>query len=200
MKKILVIGLGTIGSAVVNLLKKNHNVITASRSHGDYQVDLENQQSLLKIFSEVSDLDAVVCSAGLAAFASLDDMDEQKLLLGINNKLLGQVRVALLARKYLKDNGSVTLISGILNEDPIYTGASAAMVNGGLEGFVKAAAIDMPRGIRINLVSPTVLEESLDKYAKFFPGYPAVTAAKVAAAYLKSIDGHQTGEIYKVGF
>ncbi|HGH0740112.1 TPA: SDR family oxidoreductase, partial [Klebsiella pneumoniae] len=98
------------------------------------------------------------------------------------------------------DGGSITLVSGIVAQEPIAQGVNATTVNAGLEGFVRAAACELPRGIRINLISPTVLSESLAAYGDFFPGFPSVPAAAVAQAYRRSIEGVQTGRIYPVGY
>lgn len=117
---------------------------------------------------------------------------------GLNDKLLGQVQLVLIALDFLNDAGSITLTSGILSHDPIPGGASASAVNGAIDSFVKAAAIELPRGIRINGVSPTVLEESLPVYGPFFRGFAAVPAHRVALAYSKSVEGAQTGQIYSV--
>jgi len=92
------------------------------------------------------------------------------------------------------------LISGLLNDDPILQGVSASMVNGALEGFVRASAIEMPRNIRINLVSPTVIKEALPVYGSFFPGFKAIAASDAALGFVKSIEGLQTGRIYRLGW
>jgi NAD(P)-dependent dehydrogenase (short-subunit alcohol dehydrogenase family) len=118
--------------------------------------------------------------------------------LGLTDKLMGQVNLALAARDTLRDGGSITLISGILVDTPIVAGSSASMVNGAVEAFVKAAAIELPRGLRVNAVSPTILTESMAGYGPFFRGYVPVTAARAALAYSRSIEGRQTGQIYRV--
>jgi NAD(P)-dependent dehydrogenase (short-subunit alcohol dehydrogenase family) len=114
------------------------------------------------------------------------------------SKLKGQINLVLLGIPFINDGGSFTLTSGVMMDDPILKGASAAMANGGIQAFVRASAIEMPRGIRINNVSPNVLIESMDKYADFFQGFKAVPAADVALAYKKSVLGAQTGQTYKV--
>ena len=98
----------------------------------------------------------------------------------------------------LRDGGSITLISGILSAEPIRNGANATEVNAAIEGFVADAAIELPRGLRINAVSPTVLTESLEGYGPFFPGFESVPAARVALAYQRSVEGAQTGRVYRV--
>lgn len=119
---------------------------------------------------------------------------------GLQDKLLGQVRLALTGQHYLNEGGSITLISGIVAHEPIAQGVNATTVNAALEGFVRAAACELPRGIRINLISPTVLTESAEAYDGFFPGFESVPAATVAQAYRRSVEGVQSGRVYKVGY
>lgn len=199
--KILVIGgTGLIGKAVVNELSSRHEVKTAGLTKGDFQVDIESTESITQLFQAVGPLDAVVSTLGKVTFKSLDEMTAEDFTLGNQNKLMGQVNLSLLAMKHLNDNGSITLTSGILNIEPIALGTSAALVNGAIDGFVNAASIDMPRGIRINSVSPTVITEAMDKYAPFFRGYKPVPALDAALAYSKSVEGKLTGKVLRVGY
>ena len=151
------------------------------------------------MYKKIGQLDAVISTTGKVHFGVLSEMNPELYSLGLNNKLMGQVNLVTLGLNYMNDGGSFTLTSGILNRDPIRLGSSAAMVNGAIDGFVKAAAIELPRGLRINVVSPTVLAESMDKYADFFCGFLPVHAADVALAYAKSVEGAETGKIYCVG-
>jgi hypothetical protein len=131
-------------------------------------------------------------------FAPLGELTEAKYLEGLNDKLLGQVRLVQAGMATLRDRGSFTLITGILTEQPILAGACASMVNGAVEGYVRAAAIELPRGLRINAVSPNVLAESMEGYGPFFRGFEPVTAARAALAFSRSVEGLQTGQVYKV--
>jgi hypothetical protein len=108
------------------------------------------------------------------------------------------VNLALAARDHLRDGGSITLTTGILSDQPIVAGSSASLVNGAVEAFVRAAAIELPRGLRINVVSPSVLVEAMPSYAPFFRGFEPVTAARAALAFSRSVEGAQTGQVYKV--
>jgi NAD(P)-dependent dehydrogenase (short-subunit alcohol dehydrogenase family) len=126
-------------------------------------------------------------------------MSESDFELGLRDKLMGQVNLLLIGREYANDGASFTFTSGILNRDPIRTGASAALVNGALDAFVKAAAIELPRGLRVNSVSPTVLLEAMGSYAPYFRGFKPAAGADVALAYAKSVEGLQTGQTYIVG-
>ena len=198
MRIIVIGGTGTIGQSVVNELSARHDLVIAARTYGDVQVDIEDPQSIEAMYKKIGKVDAVVSTTGKVQFAVLSSYTSEQWAVGLNNKLMGQINLVSIGMNYLNDAGSYTLTSGILNRDPIPLGASAAMVNGALDGFVKAAAIELPRGLRINAVSPTVLLESMDQYADFFKGFTPVSAATVARAYAKSVEGAQTGQVYCV--
>lgn len=197
--KIIIIGAsGTIGRAIVNELRERHDVIAAGHNSGDLRVDITNKDSIKKMYQEIRDIDAVVLATGKVHFGEMVEMQAEEYEIGLQNKLMGQVNTVLLGLKHLNDNGSFTVTSGILNRDPILLGTSAAMVNGALDGFVKNAALEMPRGLRINCVSPTVVQEAMDSYASYFRGFEPVSAARVALAFSKSVEGLQTGQVYCV--
>ncbi|EMM3428014.1 short chain dehydrogenase [Klebsiella aerogenes] len=199
--KIIVIGAsGTVGRAVAEELSRQHEVIRVGRTHGDEQVDITSQQSVQALFEKVGPVDAIVSAAGSLYFGPLSTMTDRDFDQGLQDKLLGQIRLALTGQHYLNDGGSITLISGIVADEPIAQGVNATTVNAGLAGFVRAAACELPRGIRINLISPTVLSESVEAYDGFFPGFSSVPAAAVAQAYRRSVEGIQSGRVYKVGY
>ena len=125
-------------------------------------------------------------------------MTPEQLLKGINHKALPQINLVLEGFAYMNDGGSFTVTSGVLNRDPIPGGACAATANGALDGFVIGAAVDMPRGIRINCVSPEVLEVSRQKYKGFFYGHNHVSEAAVGLAYSKAVEGCLNGQIFIV--
>jgi len=198
MKIIIVGGTGTIGKAVVAELSKRHTVIVASFSKGDVQVDVKDYQSIENMYKKVGDFDAVVSTVGKVTFDHLNAMTPAKYTVGLQDKLMGQVNLVLAGMHHINDGGSFTLTSGILSDDPIRMGSSASMVNGAIDAFVTAAAIELPRGVRINAISPTVIAESMDKYADFFRGFEPAPAAQVALAFSKSVEGAQTGQVYAV--
>ena len=197
--KILIVGAaGTIGSAVVNELKGRNEIVTAGRKSGDFTVDTTDLGSVRAMFEKIGPIDAVVSNAGNVHFGPLLQMTPEQLQLGLTDKLMGQVHLALEATKHLNPGGSVTLTAGTLSKDPIRFGASASLVNAALEGFVRAAALEFPPGMRINAVSPTVLAESMAAYGPYFPGSEGVPAKRVALAFAKSVEGAQTGQVYFV--
>jgi NAD(P)-dependent dehydrogenase (short-subunit alcohol dehydrogenase family) len=200
MKKIVVIGAtGTLGQAVTNELKARHEVIEVGATRGQYQVDSKDPASVEKLFREIGKVDGVVTTIGKVHFGPLPEMTVEQFWTGLQDKLMGQINAVLLGQHYVNDGGSFTLTTGILSEEPIRLGVNATTVNLALEGFVRSAAIELPRGIRINAVSPTVLAESMEAYAPFFRGFEPVTAQRAAVAYLRSVEGGQTGRVYRVG-
>lgn len=200
MKILVVGGTGTIGKAVVKELAQRHTIITAGLHNADIHVDITDTNSIEAMYKSVGKIDAVIATVGKVTFAPLEEMTPESYMMGLQDKLMGQVNLVVLGIKYINDGGSFTLTSGILNHDPIVQGSSAAMVNGALDSFAKCAAIEMPRGIRINIISPTVLVESMHIYSDYFHGFDPVPATKVALAYSKSIEGAQTGQVYRVGY
>lgn len=198
--KILVVGAsGTLGKAVVAELSKRHEVISASRS-GDVKVDIKDIASIRAMYEKVGKLDAVVCTAGKAHFGPLKDMTPELMDVGIKDKLMGQVNLVLAGADHLNDGGSFTLVSGILAYEPIRAGANAALVNGAIDAFVTASAIELPRGLRINAVSATVFEEAMEHYGPFFRGFKPIPVADAALAFSRSVEGADTGRIYKIGY
>lgn len=197
--KIVVVGAsGTIGKFVVAALQPRHEVIKVGSKSGDLQADIKDAASIRAMFDKAGKVDAVICTAGKVHFGEFAKMTEAEIGIGLKDKLMGQVNLVLIGRDYLNDNGSFTLTSGVLSHDPIRYGVGASLVNGAIESFVTAAAIELPRGLRLNAVSPGVLEESLPSYGPYFLGHEAVPGKRVANAYVKSVEGLLTGRIIEV--
>lgn len=198
--RILVVGAGgTVGRAAVAALGGRHDIVKAGRSSGDVRADIADSASIAAMFETAGRFDAVVGCAGQAHFAPLLQMKGDDFLGGLENKLMGQINLVLKGLSHVNDGGSFTLTGGSLDRYPVRGGSNAATSNAALGGFVRAAALDLERGIRINLVSPTLLEESAAKFAAMLPGHEAVSSARVGLAYVKSVEGGQTGQVYCIG-
>lgn len=192
MHVIVVGGTGTIGSAVVAALLPRHEVVVAGRKTGVVSVDLALPESIRAMFQAVGKFDAVVSAAGQAKFGTLDDLTDADYVFSFSNKLMGQANLVRIGRQFIADGGSLTLTTGVLGQEPIKGSASISMVNAGLEGFVRAAALELPRGIRVNVVSPPWVTETL--VARKMDPSPGMSAARVAQAYLASVEGTMTGQ------
>ncbi|SDH20673.1 short chain dehydrogenase [Mucilaginibacter gossypii] len=196
--KIIIIGAtGTIGKHVVKALEPGNEIIKAGSKSGDLQVNISDNGSIKNLFEKVGSFDALISTTGDAHFGPLREMSDANFRAGLNSKLMGQINLVLIGQHYINPKGSFTLTSGSLGEDPVVFGASVSAINGALDAFVKAAAIELENGVRINAVSPDVVEESPD-YFPYFPGHIPVSMNRVAQAYVKSVLGAQTGQTYKV--
>ena len=197
--KILVIGgRGTIGKKVVEKLERDgHEVLIGGRNSGDLKLDIADSSSIKKALEQAGSLDAIVSIAGEAKWASFEDLSEEDYYIGIRSKLMGQVNLVRLGLEYLNEGGSITLSTGILADDPVVQTASAAMVNGGIHSFARAASLELTGGARLNVVSLGLVEDSAEKYATYFPGHNPVSMTKAVNAYYKSIFGKGTGQIIR---
>ncbi len=194
--KIIVVGAeGDIGKAVCDALGARHDIVRAGRTRGDVSVDMADRLSVDAMYAKIGSVDAVVCAAGSVHFGPLGDFTQDTFMLGLHNKVMGQVNLVLGGLGRVADGGSFTLTSGVLDRDPIKMGAAAATANGALGGFVVGAAIEMPRGLRINVVSPGMLDVSAQRYGAWFRGHEPVAAARVGRAYVKSVEGAITGKV-----
>lgn len=193
--RVLVIGAtGTIGRAVVDAFRgRKHDVVEASHGKAAHKVDLAEPASLRALFKEVGKVDAIISAAGAAKFATLPKLTDEDLQFSIGNKLLGQVNVIRLGLDSVNDGGSITVTSGILAQQPMVGSGAISLVNAGLEGFTRAAALEAPRGVRVNCVSPGWVAETLKAMGQDPSG--GTPAAKVAESYLQSAEGKDSGKI-----
>jgi NAD(P)-dependent dehydrogenase (short-subunit alcohol dehydrogenase family) len=195
MKIIIVGAAGTVGKTVVEALSGRHEVIRVGRTSGDVRMDIEDIASIRTMYQQVGNVDAVVSAVGQVHFGPVHEMTSEQFMTGINKKVLPQVNLVLEGFNYVNDGGSFTVTSGVTNRDPIRGGSCAAAANGAIDGFVTGAAVDMPRGIRINAVSPEVLEACREAYDGFFPGHVHVSNEAVGLAYSKAVEGCLSGQI-----
>lgn len=197
MKIILVGASGTIGKHLFDELSQRHDVVRASR-HGDVAVDITDRQSIEAMFTQVGSFDALVSATGSGHFGPLNTMTEDDLYKGIRSKLMGQVNLVMVGKEYINDGGSFTLISGVLADDPIRNGVGLSMVNGALNSFALTAAVELKRGIRINVVCPGLVDESEEQMGSAFPGHVPVPMKRVVYGYLKSVEGPITGQVIRI--
>ena len=196
MKIIIIGGSGTIGKTVADSLKIDHEIIIAGRKSGDYTIDITDKNSILNFYNQVKNFDALVCCAGPAHLAPLQELTEEHFKIGLEGKLLSQINLVLTGQKFINKGGSFTLTSGILAEESIYEGAAASTADAAINAFVKAAAAELKNDVRINAVAPNVIKDSAQLH-HYFPGYIPVAMEVVCAAYLKSILGIANGKVMR---
>lgn len=196
MKIIIVGASGTLGKKVTEDLEKDHEITTVGTKTGDIRADITNPESLKKMFHQIGPFDALVNAAGSGHFGPLNEMTPEDFMEGINSKLMGQVNLVLLGQHFIRPKGSFTLITGVLSDDPVKNSVNLAAVNSAVNGFVKAAALELENDVRINAVSPGVVEDSPQLFSAF-PGHMPVSMERVVYAFRKSVLGHITGQILK---
>jgi NAD(P)-dependent dehydrogenase (short-subunit alcohol dehydrogenase family) len=193
--RILVIGAhGTIGREIVKALSAEHEVIGASRSGAEVSVDITKPASIQAMYASVGKVDAVISAAGSGAWKPLGQLSDEDFAFSLGYKLMGQVNVVRYGFEHVNDGGSITTTSGVLSRSPMEGSAAISLVNSGLEGFTRAAAIEAPRGIRVNVVSPPWVTETLLEMGATDTSH-GLPAATVALAYVRSVTGRETGQV-----
>ena len=196
--RILVIGAhGTIGREIVNALSGEHEVIGASRSNADLDVDIRDPQSIRDMYRKAGRLDAVISAAGSGAWKPLAELTDEDFATSLAYKLMGQVNVIRYGFASVNDGGSITTTSGVLSQSPMPSSSAISLVNSGLEGFTRAAALEAPRGIRVNVVSPPWVSETVAAMNWNLPN--TRSAAEVAQLYRASVEGKATAHVFSFG-
>ncbi|MDX2389588.1 short chain dehydrogenase [Streptomyces sp. DK15] len=199
-QKVLLIGAdGTLGRAVrAAPRERGHEVVTASRTGADVHVAITDPQSVRAMYDAVGAVDAVACAAGGVPWRPLGELTVEEVRAGLEGKAVSRIELVRQGAPRLPAHASYTLITGILAREPLLTGSVAPLVNGAVEAFVRAAAIELPGRQRINAVSPTVFTESMDVHGDTFAGFDPVPVARAVNAHVRSVEGHRTGEILRV--
>ena len=197
MKIIIVGASGTMGKHLSNAFEKEHEIIRVAAHSGDIKADITSAESIENMFKQVGSFDALISIAGPTYVGPWINMADEEFRIGINGKMMGQINLVLIGQHYINPKGSFTLITGALTHDPQINFANASTANGAIEAFVRAAAIELDKGIRINAVSPTVIENS-PQYFPYFPGDIPVTMKELEFGFRKSVFGANTGQVIKV--
>ena len=192
--RILIVGAtGTIGSAVVAALQGRHDLVLASQQKSPEAVDIMDPASIRALFARIGRVDTVVNAAGRAAFKPFSELTDADFDFSLRSKLMGQVNLFRLGLESIADAGSFTFTAGYLARHPMRGSAAGSLVNAALEGFGRAAALEAPRGIRVNVVSPSWITETLQKLGRPLTG--GIPVAAVAQAYVRSVEGGETGQV-----
>ncbi len=191
--RILIVGGGTIGKAIIAALTGRHDLVLASKNNAPEQVDISDPASIRALYARVGRVDAVINAAGVAAFKPLTELTDADFALSLSNKLMGQVNLVRYGIASVADGGSFTITAGSLAREPAPGAAAIGLVNSALEGFVRSAALDLPRGLRINAVSPPWIADTLKAIGR--DPSAGISAATAAKAYVASVEGKQTGAV-----
>jgi len=195
MKVVVVGGTGLIGSAVARALEwDGQEVVRVGCRNGDVTVDLGLPGSVEALYNHVGEVDAVVCAAGVAVFGSIDDLSDEDYAASIRNKLMGQVNLVRRGLGRVTEGGSFTLTSGTLSAEPDNATVAVAMTGAAVEGFVRAAALDLEGRYRLNAVSPAWVAES--RQAARVDPEPGIRADELARYYVRCVTGQDNGRVF----
>lgn len=196
MKIIIVGATGTMGKHLAGAFEKDHEIIRVGSRSGDIQADITSPDSIKNLFRQTGSFDALISVTGTTYVGPWKKMTDKEFRIGIDGKMMGQINLVLIGQHYINPKGSFTLITGALTHEPVLNFANASAANGAVEAFVRAAAIELENGVRINAVSPTVIEDS-PQYFPFFHGDIPVTMKQLEYGFRKSVFGANTGQIIK---
>jgi NAD(P)-dependent dehydrogenase (short-subunit alcohol dehydrogenase family) len=197
--RVAVIGAsGTLGKEIVKQLSERHEVVSCARTTADVPVDLTSSESIREMYEAIGPVDAVICAAGDGVFKPLSDLTDEDFAFSLASKLMGQVNLVRVGSSFVQDNGSFTLTSGMTSRGPIPGSTTFSMQNGAIESFARAAAADLPRGIRINAVCPQWVDVTLKAYG-MDPAW-GVPVEQVAPAYIESVEGDRNGAVIDAGW
>jgi NAD(P)-dependent dehydrogenase (short-subunit alcohol dehydrogenase family) len=196
MKIVIVGASGTMGSFLSNAFQKEHEIIRADRNNPDVRVDITSPESIENMYNTIGAFDALICTAGPTYVGPWKNLTDKEFRNGVNGKMMGQINLVLIGQHYINPKGSFTLITGAVTNEPQKNFANASATNAAVEGFVKAAAIELDKGIRINAISPTVIENS-PQYFPYFPGEIPTTMNQLEYGFRKSVFGPGTGQVIR---
>jgi NAD(P)-dependent dehydrogenase (short-subunit alcohol dehydrogenase family) len=188
---------GTIGHAVATALSSRHEVVAVTRHTEPLRVDISSPASIKELFDAAGSIDGVISASGAARFKPLEQLNDDDFAFCLQNKLMGQVNLAREGLRRVRDGGVIILTSGILARTPISGSSAISLVNAGIEAFARAAALEAPRGIRVNVVSPPWVAETLTQLG--MDPKAGLPASVVARAYVSAVDGSMTGQVIEPG-
>ncbi|WP_441257878.1 short chain dehydrogenase [Vibrio sp. Vf1514] len=195
MKIVLVGATGTIGKAVVEELAE-HSVIRVGFNGGEYQVNIEDRDSIEALFKEIGTVDAIISTTGLIAFAPVKELSYQDIKKTVDNKILGHINLFQVGSEYVREGGSITFTSGHLAQNPMLGGSAVSMVNAALDSFAKASAFELGTSLRVNTVSPRFVKETMESMG--MDSSDGVSAADTAKAYRHALESKETGQAFDV--
>jgi NAD(P)-dependent dehydrogenase (short-subunit alcohol dehydrogenase family) len=192
MKIIIVGASGRIGREVDNALSNNHEIIRVGVHSGDIQCDYTDAKSVQAMFEKIGEFDSLISVAGGdSAFKSFSTLDDEDYRYGFERKVLGQVRLLKYGESFVRNNGSFVFTSGFLSHYPNPASIATGPLNATVDTFVNNTAPLLPRGIRLNVVSPAPIVE---------PGQERkglVTAAETAKFYVEAVEGDMSGKVLR---
>ena len=192
MKVIIIGASGKIGREIDKAVSGNHDVVRVGVTTGDVQCDYTDAESVQTMFKTIGAYDALVTVVGGdSTFRQFDELSDNDYRYGFERKFLGQVRLLRLGQSTIRDGSSITFTSGFLSHYPNPASIATGPLNTTVDTFVENIAPLLPRGIRINVVSPAPVVDPGRE------GRGLVTATECAKFYVDAINGTMSGQVLR---
>ena len=192
MKIIIVGASGRIGKEVDKALSNSHDIVRVGLRSGDVQCDYTDIKSVRGMFEKIGEFDSLISVAGGdSTFKLFQDLDDEDYRYGFERKFLGQIRFLKYGKNTIRDNGSFVFTSGFLSHYPNPASIATGPLNAAVDTFVNNTAPMLPRGIRINVVSPAPIIEPGQE------GKGLVTAAETSKLFVQAVEGNITGQVLR---
>ncbi|MGW4652513.1 SDR family NAD(P)-dependent oxidoreductase [Kitasatospora sp. NPDC004289] len=131
----------------------------AATVHGDLGSETETALAVQRAAEHHGRLDAVVNCAGIQPVTALDQLTDSDWQSVVDIDLYGPVRLTRAAVPLLPPGGSITHLASIEGSRPAVGHAHYATAKAALLMFARAAALELgPRGLRVNTVSPGLID------------------------------------------
>lgn len=139
--------------------------------HSSNYVDVTDENSVQRLFTEVGAVDVVVNCAGFSNVGLITDMPVDQFRAVIDVCLTGGFIVAKHAGAHLSEGGVLVSISSLNGRQPAAGMSAYCAAKAGLSMLTQVAALEMgPRGIRVNAIAPGFVHTPLTEPAAMVPG------------------------------
>ena len=153
---------GSAGASVTIAARSEIKLKAAAEKLGD-SVETEvlntnDNVAIERFFAQDEPWDHIVISASQTKSGPVRGLDLGDAKAAMESKFWGAYRIARVAR--IRDNGSLTLVSGFLSERPSASAVLQGAINAALEALARGLALELAP-VRVNAVSPRLIETPL---------------------------------------
>jgi NAD(P)-dependent dehydrogenase (short-subunit alcohol dehydrogenase family) len=172
-KRVIIVGAGSgIGRAVaVAVSRAGASVILAGRKRDALEqtaalatgpvhisvVDAANEAEVEAFFAATGAFDHLVSTISQGASGPVGELSASDVQRAMNAKLWAPFFLVKHGKRHIDAAGSFAFFSGIRGARPAARSSITSLVNGGLEAFAKAMAVELGP-IRVNVISPGIVD------------------------------------------
>lgn len=156
--------------------------------------DIGDLQQVRSLAARVGLLDHLVITAAELPYGPARQLTESELMRAVRSKLLGPLFAVQSCADQMRPGGSIIFTSGIAARRPIVGGTAAAALNAGLEGLMRALALELAP-LRVNAISPGWIDTPI---WDTLPGMTEQVKRERFAALRERLPVGHTGEVADV--